>query len=460
VVLSRLKRTVMGVAAVGAVLGGLVGYWNAFHAVKGASTSAASAAPASPPAVPMERAQALSILVLPFANQTGDTSKAYIADAMTSSITADLSRIRDAVVIPVSTAMTYKDRAVAVQQIGREAGVRFVLSGSVVAGGDLIRIQAQLADADAGVQLWSETFDGSMADLFALQDQVTTRIGNSIGREMLIAAARSSETRRGNVQAADLVLRARALGLKPQSREVYDQTEALLRQALALQPGDAAIQFSLAVTIMLSTDSGYWQEPEPVRQARYAQARELVNQAAQADAADPRLYQVRGLDALNRAAIGEARQAFETWLSLAPKSGPALNNLALTYMDGPEGAKKAIELLTQAIALDPKHPQDAYLPNLGRAHFIAGNGSEAITWLQRSLQANPRLGLAAIYLALARAEQGDLAAARAFFAQARQQYPNFSLRDFERDTALDTPAYRDYRTQRLLPLWQQAGGPM
>ena len=130
----------------------------------------------------------LSIVVLPFANQTGDAQKAYVADALTTSITSDLARIRDAFVIAATTAFTYKDRPASVQQIGKELCVHFALQGSVLTSGENIRISAQLVDTQSGAQLWSETFDGELTNLFALQDQVTGRIGNSIGREMVIVA--------------------------------------------------------------------------------------------------------------------------------------------------------------------------------------------------------------------------------------------------------------------------------
>ena len=97
--------------------------------------------------------------------------------------------------------------------------MHFVLQGSVQRNGTKIRINAQLADANSNAQLWSESFEGDQSDLFALQDRVTTLIGNSIGREMVIVAARESETRKSSPKVADLMLRARAIGLKPESLE-------------------------------------------------------------------------------------------------------------------------------------------------------------------------------------------------------------------------------------------------
>ncbi len=233
-IINRLTRFwgVLGaMAGVGAVLSGMLGYWTIYHTVISGPT--ATSAPG-----PRMAAPALSIVVLPFANQTGDPQKGYIADALTTSISADLSRIREAFVIPAATAFIYRDKPVSVQEVGRDVGVRFVLNGSVLSSGEQVRINAQLSDAQSGAQLWSETFDGALGNLFALQDQVTNRIGNSIGREMVIVAARESETRKSSPKATDLMLRAAALRLKPQSLKNWQQIEELYRQVLALEPNN------------------------------------------------------------------------------------------------------------------------------------------------------------------------------------------------------------------------------
>jgi TolB-like protein len=168
----------------------------------------------------------LSIVVLPFANLTGDPQQAYVADGLTAAITSDLSRIRDAFIVSTATAFAYKDKAVTVQQIGKELGVRFALQGGVQRSGDKIRINAQLADTTTNAQLWSESFEGNQGDLFALQEMVTARIGRSIGREMLIVAVRDSESRKSDPRAIDLLLRAKAISLKPDSKTIYSEAQA------------------------------------------------------------------------------------------------------------------------------------------------------------------------------------------------------------------------------------------
>lgn len=124
--LKTLKGAVVAIAGVGAVLGGLAGYWNAYQAARGSTESSKLLA-----LVGKGDAGPLSIVVLPFANLTGDPQQAYLADGLTAAVTSDLSRIRDAFIVSAATAFAYKDKPLTVQQIGKELGVRFALQGGV-----------------------------------------------------------------------------------------------------------------------------------------------------------------------------------------------------------------------------------------------------------------------------------------------------------------------------------------
>ena len=135
---------------------------------------------AAVPALPQD-AGPLSIVVLPFANLTGDPAQAHLADGMTASVTADLSRIVDAFVVGTGAALAYKDKPMTAQQVGRELGVRFLLQGNVQRSGKQIRINAQLSDTHSNAQLWSESFDGDSADLFALQETIRRAVPASAG---------------------------------------------------------------------------------------------------------------------------------------------------------------------------------------------------------------------------------------------------------------------------------------
>src|SRR5205823_12000667 len=127
----------------------------------------------------------LSIVVLPFTNLNDDREQQYFADAITEDLTTDLSRIPGMFVISRNTAFTFRDRPVDAKQIGRELGVSYLLEGSVRRSGDRVRVNAQLIDADTAAHLWAERFDGGTGDLFALQNEITSRIAVALNLEII-----------------------------------------------------------------------------------------------------------------------------------------------------------------------------------------------------------------------------------------------------------------------------------
>ena len=145
-----------------------------------AVTSKATVAPLAGPQDQLPLPDKPSVAVLPFQNMSGDADQEYFADGMAEEIIAALSRFRSLAVIARNSSFTYKGRAVDIKRVGRELGVRYVLEGSVRKGGDRIRISGQLIDAESGVHLWADKFDGSLANVFDLQDQVTASVVSAI----------------------------------------------------------------------------------------------------------------------------------------------------------------------------------------------------------------------------------------------------------------------------------------
>jgi TolB-like protein len=155
-----------------------------------------------------------SIAVLPFANLSGDPEQEYFADGMVEEIITALSRIRWLFVIARNSSLTYKGQAIAVKQVGRELGVRYVLEGSVRKAGGRVRITAQLIDALSGTHLWADRFDGSLEDVFDLQDQVASSVAGVIEPALQAAeTARSANHPTNDLNAYDFYLRAYAMFL-------------------------------------------------------------------------------------------------------------------------------------------------------------------------------------------------------------------------------------------------------
>ena len=190
----------------------------------------------------------LSIVVLPFANLGGDPEQEYFADGVTESLTTELSRIRGAFVIAPSTAFTFKGKPIDVRAIARELNVRYALEGSVLQGGDRIRVNVQLLDAQSGSHLWAERFDKPIADFFDMQDEIVARLGSQLGVELIRAEAApagdggrdpaphaSPERRHVTVLAAELAVgEGRSLPADPEDfRAVIDAFRRCAAEALA-----------------------------------------------------------------------------------------------------------------------------------------------------------------------------------------------------------------------------------
>ena len=150
----------------------------------------AAAKPSPSPAPEKSDPPRLSIAVLPFANIGGEPEQEHFVDGVTESLTTDLSRIRGAVVIARNTAFTYKGKPLDVKRIGRELNVRYVLEGSVQRGGNRMRVNVQLIDAETGNHLWAERFDKPLADLFDVQDEIVARLANTLNAQLVAAEAR------------------------------------------------------------------------------------------------------------------------------------------------------------------------------------------------------------------------------------------------------------------------------
>src|ERR1700733_12764580 len=187
----------------------------------------------------------LSMVVLPFANLSGDPNQDYFADGITENLTTDLSRIRKSFVIAPRTALTYRGKGVDAKEVGKELGVRYVVEGSVQRDQTRVRVNAQLIDAASGAHLWAERFEEDLADLFKLQDQIVARLGNTLGIELVRAEAEKS-ARSTNPDAVDLTMRGWAMvwqGIQQQSitekQDLYYGTRALFERALAIDPNYA-----------------------------------------------------------------------------------------------------------------------------------------------------------------------------------------------------------------------------
>jgi adenylate cyclase len=338
---SALWSLVAGIAALVLLVGG--GWY--FLAGNRTAPVATTASP------PTERAH-LSLVVLPFANLSGDPAQDYFADGVTENLTTDLARIRDSFVIARNTAFTFKGKAMDAKEIGKELGVRYVLEGSVQRDQNRVRVNAQLIDAETGAHIWADRFEEDVADLFKLQDQVVARLANTLGFELIKAEAQREE-RMSHPDAFDLTMRGRALQMRAQQRtkDTNNAARTMYEQALAIDPSDAGALAGEASTYMADKIFG-WVNPQVDYDAKVVG---LADQSITIDPEDARAYAAKSLYLTNGNHPVEGLRTADAGLALNPNDAPlhAARGLAENYLGHFE---QGIAEVQQAMRLSPRDP--------------------------------------------------------------------------------------------------------
>jgi TolB-like protein len=455
---NRRWEVIAAAAAIAVVLVGLAVQWYAQQA----ATKTAGATIATHAAT--GDGNPLSLAILPFTNATGDPKLAYIADGLTASLsstlTTNLAVAEDALVTPAGITATYKDKIAPAQLLARDLGVHFVLQGNVQRAGSKIRFTAELIDALAARQVWSETYDGDGSDLLALQDKV--KRNEDFEMQLYIAAARNSEMRKSNPTAAELYVRGFALEFGNGSLKTKQQELNLFRQMLALEPNNPKAMICVASALTDVATAAYEQELDRAETERYfEEGRELALKAKALGSNNPWVYEVA-------AVYAKYHDDYPGWLenSKAWQQADA-NNLvpdiyvANAYLYGGE-SQKAVTLLQQALDMDRSPPRWEQLRFLGKAHFMLDDTAGAVEILQRARSVEPSNARIYAYLAMATAAQGDMSAARAAVVELHRQNPKFTFRSFERlerPMPSGPPPYEIWWKSKLLPAWHGAGLP-
>jgi adenylate cyclase len=391
--------------------------------------AAASAAPRDPP-LPTKP----SIAVLPFDNMSGDPEQQYFSDGITDDIIADLSKVSGLFVIARNSSFTYRGKAVRVQDVSRELGVRYVLEGSVRKAGNKVRIVAQLIDGTTGGHLWSERYDRELTDIFAVQDEVTREIVSTLAVK-LTQGEQQRIARRGtdNLEAYDYYLRGRQLQLV-RSKEANAEARLLLEHAIELDPRFARAHALLAGVLALDYVNRWCDPPEDSRH----RANDLAQRAVALDDDDAYAHVVLGLSYSSarqyEPAIAEARKA----LALDPNFAWAYSLLGqvLYYSGHP---RDAIEPLQAAIRLDPSD-QDPFLHYLALAYFGAGRYEDAAAALKRRIIRKPDTDMSRVLLAACYGHLGRMEEAKALWREVMHINPNYSLEHRRRVLPYKNPA--------------------
>ena len=359
----------------------------------------ASGSPAAPIEPPVESTQALalpdkpSIAVLPFENMSGDPEQEYFADGMVEEITTALSRFKWLFVIARNSSFTFKGKAVDVKEVGRRLGVRYVLEGSVRKASGKVRITGQLVDAVTGAHIWADRFERDMADVFALQDEVTVAVVSAIQPKLFqTEIAMATRRRPENLTAYDLFLRAMQQ-FYLSTREGLAEAIRLAHRALELDPQFGLVTALAGVCHMQRVLYGYAVDPQFDRK----EAVRLLRLALSIDDGDP--------DTIAMAAIISA------------------------YMVG--DCEREIEMANRAVALNP----NSFMAWSSRGHVfrIAGLPEEAIRSFERAIRTSPvdpRLHLMFVGMGMAFIELRRFDEAIVAGKKAQRQNPSFPPASF------------------------------
>ena len=386
--------------------------WAAPPTASARGTKADLPAPCVPVAAPR-----LSIVVLPFTNLSNDPDQQYFADGMTEDLTTDLSRIAHMFVIARNTAFIYRNKPIAAKQIGRELGVRYVLEGSVRRMGCQVRINAQLIEAETNAHLWAERFDGDTSDLFALQNEITTRIAVALNQE-LIAAEAAHRSERPDV--LEYILRALAAYAKPISRERNAEGIKLLELALALDPRSTEAQSMLAGALAGRVLNGL----SGAGAADLERAKRLSEQALAASARSPLAHIAKAHLLRAQRRYSEAIPEYET--ALAYNRNYVYGYFALGKCRLYTGSiVETIPLVERAIRLSPRDPElGVWYKQIGHVHLLQSRTDEAVIWLRKARNHTPEHPTIRGDLAAAYALNGETERAAAQLAKAHGLSPD------------------------------------
>jgi TolB-like protein len=363
-----------------------------------------------------------AIAVLPFTNMSGDREQDYFSDGISEDIITALSKLRWFFVVARNSSFVYKGRAVHMHEIARELGVRYVLEGSVRRSGDRLRISAQLNDATTGSHLWAERYDRELADIFAVQDEITEAIVAAIEPQLYAAESfRAQQKPPGSLDAWDHVMRALSHYWRI-TREDNLAAQGLLEKATAIDPAYGKALGLLATSHIFGAHMGWADMASTVPVAERA-----ALAAVEADREDAWAHHGLAYTYLFRRRFDDALAEFELALTLNPNfaMAHAFKGVTLCYagrwQDGDAAARRALQL-------SPRDPlASIYCGVVAYAQFIGGNYEEAVQMARESMRQRGDFVGAHRVLTAAAGMLGDPVLAATALEGLRRTQPGISL---------------------------------
>ncbi len=396
----------------------------------------------------------LSIVVLPFDNIGGDPEQDYFVDGVTESLTTDLSRISGSFVIARNTAFSYKGKSFDVTQVGRDLKVRYVLEGSVQRGGNRLRVNVQLIDAETGHHLWAERFDKPIADFLDMQDEIVSRLANTLDTQLVAAEARRAESSL-SPDAMDLIFQGKFWMNKGITPQYLAQAREFFQRALELDPRNVEALGGLA-SIDTTAAAGYLTDE---RAARFLAAETAAIKALSLAPEHARIRVTLGAVLLftNRAAQSIAE--FERALTLNRNLAVAHSfiGLAKCYLGRAAETEAHVQ---DALRLSPR---DAlaywWMTWAGMAKLYLGRDEEATMWLRRTSETNRNDILSHFALAAALAHLDRFDEARPSVQAGLALDPTFTLCRYRAGAVLSDNKIFLAQRERVYDGMRKAGVP-
>ena len=365
-----------------------------------------------------------SLAVLPFQNMSGDAEQDYFADGVVEDIITALSRFRSFAVVARNSSFVYKGRAVDIRQVAKELDVRYVLEGSIRRSGDRLRITAQLIEATSGTHLWADRFDGSVGDVFEVQDHITESVATIVGPQIREAEiARSHQERPDSMAAYDLYLQSLPK-LRLMTEESNKAGYALIAKAIELEPTNAVLLAQAVITVMVGIIMGW----PPLTNDDKARCEELTRTAlanANEDAAV--------LASCGNALIQVSRE-YNLGLATLKRAVELNPNNVEVMIHAGIGSYKcaalddALKYLHRALRLSPADPfAFRALTGVALVQMSLGNYSEALAYAERSFAAHAGYDATYWILISANAQLGHMDEARRWLDKFRALRPGMTI---------------------------------
>lgn len=370
------------------------------------------------PSVPQKNIPDNSVAVMPLENMSGEAQNVHLCHGVTGDIISNLTRFNNLHVIAQQSSSFFENSTLPPKEIGEKLGVRYLSTGGFQRSGDQLRVQVQLLEADTGRSVWSDKFNGSIADVFAFQDEVTAVIASCLSVKIDKAESqRQQRSAPSDLQAYGLILRGREVYKQPR-RELNLHARRLFEQASTIDP-----DYSVSYTSISRTSNDAWrfnwaERPEDALDDAIAKA----EMALRLDPDDARAHAALGNACLYKRRHDESLAAYERAIQYNPNDADILAEMghSASVYGEPE---RAVELIEQAMRLNPFYP-DWYLWHLGEAFFDMTDYERAMRTLSQMRDKTEAYRM----LAASNALLGRMDEARRHAAQILATHPEFTMK--------------------------------